>query len=35
MCLACLVQSFSRPLALMWFARWVLINWLGSTPVTP
>ena len=34
MCLACLVQPFSRLLALMWFARRVLIKYLGSTPVT-
>jgi hypothetical protein len=34
MCLACLVQPFSRLLALMWFARWVLIKILGSTPAT-
>jgi hypothetical protein len=33
MCLACLVQPLSRLLALMWFARWVLIKSLGSTPV--
>jgi len=29
-----LVQPFSRLLALMWFARWVLITYVGSTPVT-
>src|SRR5262249_34855893 len=29
-----LVQPFSRPRALMWFARWVLIKSMGSTPVT-
>src|SRR5262245_61724254 len=29
-----LVQPFSRLLALMWFARQVLINGLGSIPVT-
>src|SRR3974390_3104367 len=29
-----LVQPFSRLLALMWFARWVLIKCMGSTPVT-
>ena len=34
MCLACLVQPFSRLLALMWFARRVLIKFSGSTPVT-
>ena len=34
MCLACLVQPFSRLLALMWFARRVLIRPSGSTPVT-
>jgi hypothetical protein len=28
------VQPFSRLLALMWFARQVLINSLSSTPVT-
>jgi hypothetical protein len=28
------VQPFSRLLALMWFARWVLITYVGSTPVT-
>src|SRR5262245_2138231 len=33
MCLACLVQPFSRLLALMCFARWVLIKFMGSTPV--
>jgi len=27
-----LVQPFSRLLALMWFARWVLIRFMGSTP---
>jgi hypothetical protein len=27
-----LVQPFSRLLALMWFARWVLITYVGSTP---
>ena len=34
MCLACLVQPFSRLLALMWFAKRVLIKFSGSTPVT-
>ena len=34
MCLACLVQPFSRLLAPMWFARRVLIRPSGSTPVT-
>jgi hypothetical protein len=29
-----LVKPFSRLLALMWFARWVLITYVGSTPVT-
>jgi hypothetical protein len=29
-----LVQPFARLLALMWFARWVLITYMGSTPVT-
>jgi hypothetical protein len=35
MCLACWCSHSSRLLALMWFARWVLINRMGSTPVTP
>src|SRR5262245_28527175 len=30
-----LVQPFSRPRALMWFARWVLIKGMGSTPRDP
>ena len=34
MCLACWCSHSSRLLALMWFARWVLINYMGSTPVT-
>ena len=34
MCLACWCSHCSRLLALMWFARWVLIISLGSTPVT-
>jgi hypothetical protein len=34
MCLACWCSHFSRLLALMWFARWVLIKCMGSTPVT-
>ena len=34
MCLACWCSHSSRLLALMWFARWVLIMDLGSIPVT-
>src|SRR5215831_5036320 len=34
MCLACWCSHSSRLLALMWFARWVLITPMGSTPVT-
>jgi hypothetical protein len=34
MCLACWCSHFSRLLALMWFARWVLIKNMGSKPVT-
>jgi hypothetical protein len=34
MCLACWCSHCSRLLALMWFARWVLIKGMGSTPVT-
>src|SRR5262245_19296766 len=34
MCLACWCSHCSRLLALMWFARWVLITFMGSTPVT-
>src|SRR5262245_29247343 len=34
LCLACWCSHCSRLLALMWFARWVLIISLGSTPVT-
>src|SRR5262252_10537829 len=34
MCLACWCSHCSRLLALMWFARWVLINYMSSTPVT-
>jgi len=34
MCLACWCRHSSRLLALMWFARWVLIIYMGSTPVT-
>src|SRR5215475_14781137 len=34
MCLACWCSRFSWPLALMWFARQVLIKFMGSTPVT-
>ena len=34
MCLACWCSHSSRLLALMWFARWVLIKYMGSTPVT-
>src|SRR5215510_14043035 len=34
MCLACWCSHSSRLLALMWFARWVLIKFMGSTPVT-
>jgi hypothetical protein len=33
-CLACWCSHSSRLLALMWFARWVLIIGMGSTPVT-
>src|SRR5262249_10622769 len=32
MCLACWCSHSSRLLALMWFARWVLITNMGSTP---
>src|SRR6516165_1386296 len=35
MCLACWCSHSSRLLALMWFARWVLTTYMGSTPVTP
>jgi len=34
MCLACWCSHSSRLLALMWFARRVLIKGMGSTPVT-
>src|SRR5262245_25603064 len=34
MCLACWCSHCSRLLALMWFARWVLIKGMGSRPMT-
>src|SRR5262245_879542 len=35
MCLACWCSHCSRLLALMWFARWVLIKSMGSTSRDP
>src|SRR4029077_8148619 len=35
MCLACRCSHSSRLLALMWFARWVLIKGMGSTTRDP